>query len=294
MPNWLDVMKVGLQIGGGFVAGGPVGAAMATTSLLSPQARQLAKQTQDDPMRGAAVAAAGIREILMRSVDPQAMQWVSRFMRRWVEMEGCNIVPFPGTPTHGDFVTPHDQRLVVSQLSLPILIKQEGFNPRLYKDPISGQWHVAFGHDCESQAWTLEEIDMLALTAPFDKYPFGRNWDDRPCSRVEGKMILHGDLESSISEARTLLGQTFYTLPPECVGIVSRMCFQMGHSRVRKFDDMLMALHHDPPDFKAAAYEMITGQRAGTVSKWRKQTPNRCNAEYARMKALANRMEAAA
>lgn len=67
-------------------------------------------------------------------------------------------------------------------------------------------------------------------------------------------------------------------LPVEAQCILANMAFNLGAPRLRKFKNLIDAVHHE--DYARAAQEMF-------LSRWREQVPYRANRLIDRMRALA-------
>ena len=82
------------------------------------------------------------------------------------------------------------------------------------------------------------------------------------------------DVESVLRDC-TLLYKDFYELPEEVQQIVANMMFNMGYTRLSKFEGMKKGV--DAKDWNKAADEMVD-------SRWYKQVTNRANRLVERMR----------
>ena len=214
---------------------------------------------------------------------------------------GPSVIPAVSAPAK--LMTPQEETEVIT-------IHHEDLVPYLYKGP-KGVDLCAYGHNAENKskdARVQEYVDRLYANKPpylhdlnlalLPLSPPLRANDTNPSvlSLEECLYILRFDLEFARAGARRIImhertttgnrvGAHWDNLPAEAQEIVTRMVYQMGEGSIGLFKNFRNALRRH--DFKTAAYEMVTGARRGTPSKWLKDTKERCEEEHARMEALA-------
>ena len=93
----------------------------------------------------------------------------------------------------------------------------------------------------------------------------GRNLDDVGISTTEAMFLLENDIKKATKGARALFS-TFDALDDVRQRVLVDMCFNLGESRLAKFQNMRMAV--DDGDFSQAADEMLN-------SRWAKQVKGR-------------------
>ena len=121
--NWLkEVAKVGLEVGVGVATGG----AAAVPKIVDEAVSHLGRK--EDPSRGAAFAAAGIREILAHTVPDEALAWIDRFCVRWAQLVGSVEA--------------------MKDETLEILKGYEGFSGTPYLDT-AGHRSIGYGHNLD-------------------------------------------------------------------------------------------------------------------------------------------------
>ena len=159
-----------------------------------------------------------------------------------------------------------------------LLEDEEGFRAEPYLCP-AGKQTIGIGRCFEDNPFDPVEREALRL----DK---GRLWKDDPMTHDEAVYLLRRDINKSSGALTGLLTQeALARLPSEARDILLRMIFQMGLDGVKAFLKMRVALTEDPPNFAAAADEMLD-------SEWYRNlhgggTPARAKAEADRMRALA-------
>lgn len=87
-----------------------------------------------------------------------------------------------------------------------------------------------------------------------------------PVSEERVRECFERDLDTSISECVALYGEQFNEWPDEVQQIIVNMMFNMGRTRLGKFNNFRKAL--EAQDWKQAAVE-------GRDSRWHKQVTNR-------------------
>ncbi|MDC1040458.1 glycoside hydrolase family protein [bacterium] len=87
-----------------------------------------------------------------------------------------------------------------------------------------------------------------------------------PVSEERVRECFERDLDTSISECVALYGEQFNEWPDEVQQIIVNMMFNMGRTRLGKFNNFRKAL--ESQDWKQAAVE-------GRDSRWHKQVTNR-------------------
>ena len=158
-----------------------------------------------------------------------------------------------------------------------VLENAEGFRPQPYRCS-AGKETIGIGRCFEDNPFDSFERAVLRL----DK---GRNWIDEPMTHDEAVHLLRKDIRKSRHSLTGLLTQAALDrLPSEARDILMRMIFQMGLGGVQGFRQMRAALTEDPPNFAAAADEMLD-------SEWYRNrhgggTPERAKAESDRMRAI--------
>ena len=190
-----------------------------------------------------------------------------------------------------------------------ITMHHEDLVPYLYRGP-KGYDLCAYGHNAENKSKDKRVQDLVdRLYAGVGPFLY-----DTDFQLIAGSPPLHGGSNPSvllpdectyilqydirfaragarriIIHERTTTGkhvpEHWDNLPLEAQEIVTRMVYQMGEGSIGLFKNFRNALRKH--DFKLAAYEMVTGARRGTPSKWLKDTKKRCREEEARMLALA-------
>ena len=126
-----------------------------------------------------------------------------------------------------------------------------------YQDHL-GHWTIGFGHLCRK-----------------NEFPDG-------LSEAEAEWLFRHDWQSCRQAVFRLMDANDVILKPEGhpasvrFGVLTEMAFQLGAGGLKKFRRMWRALSKD--DYPAAAAEMLD-------SKWRKDTPNRCETLAAIMRA---------
>ena len=159
-----------------------------------------------------------------------------------------------------------------------VLEDEEGFRRRPYRCS-SGKETIGIGRCFEDNPFDTAERAFLRLDT-------GRRWTEEPMTHYEAVHVLRGDIRKSRRALNGLLTQAALDrLPSEAKDILVRMVFQMGLGGVQGFRQMRTALTEDPPNFAAAADEMLD-------SEWYRNrhgggTPERAKAESDRMRALA-------
>ena len=122
----------------------------------------------------------------------------------------------------------------------------EGFKNRIYQDT-EGFDTIGWGHK----------------VVPGDPFKPGIEYTEEDLQAVFDK-----DLRKAIAQMKQLCEQNnIKDLPETAEHVLTEMCFQLGMNGVSKFRNMIKALQE--ANFIGASYEML-------VSKWNKQTPNRC------------------
>jgi len=133
--------------------------------------------------------------------------------------------------------------------------KHEGYRNKVYLDTL-GKRTVGVGHLCVEDFWE----------------------DDKEYEEKFLLTILEHDLKTAIKASQRLCsnGPDIDDLAKE---IIIEMVFQLGETGVSKFKNMWKALEQSPPEYSAAASEMLD-------SRWAKQTPNRAQEMSAEMAGL--------
>ena len=129
--------------------------------------------------------------------------------------------------------------------------EHEGFVPRTYKDSL-GKRTIGFGHLCvEPEQWD----------------------DDKEYTREELERVFDNDFQEALKNAESLIGERSINFIAKQV--IIEMVFQLGIGGVGKFKKMWSAL--DNEDYGEASFQMMD-------SLWAKQTPNRAEKLYQKMR----------
>ncbi len=220
--NWLkEVAKVGLEVGVGVATGG----AAAVPKIVDEAVSHLGRK--EDPSRGAAFAAAGIREILAHTVPDEALAWIDRFCVRWAQLVGS--------------------AKKMKDENLEILKGYEGFSGTPYMDT-AGHRSIGYGHN----------LDVSPL-------PGDRDYNARPLTEAEAEAILSQDVKAAERSLQRMVPEVMGSIPQDKRDVLIRMSFQMGAAGVAKFRKMLSAL--EAGNYPRAAEEMLDSRWARQVPR---------------------------
>ena len=128
--------------------------------------------------------------------------------------------------------------------------KFEGFRSRAYKDSL-GVWTIGYG----ATMWYGSKV--TSTTAPV--------------SRLRASRKLRGDIFQAVMDCQKLYGHRFDELSDVEQEILIHMCFQLGLTKLRRFERMNIAIMID--SLKGWEEEMQD-------SLWWKQTPRAATALY--------------
>ena len=220
--NWLkEVAKAGLEVGVGVATGGTAAVPKIVDEAVSHLGRK------KDPSRGAAFAAAGIREILSHTVPDEALGWIDRFCVRWAQLVGS--------------------ARAMKDENLEILKGYEGFSGTPYMDT-AGHRSIGYGHN----------LDVSPL-------PGDRDYNAEPLTEAEAEAILSQDVEAAEQALERIVPDVMGLIPQDKREVLIRMSFQMGAAGVAKFRNMIAALKDH--DYPRAAAEMLDSRWARQVPR---------------------------